>query len=216
MSRHAARAAATRASILAAAAQGFAAEGFEACSVRSVAAAADVGAGTVLMHFGSKQGLLEAVWRHGALPVVDAALVAVAEAPAFVPSCMALFRPLMAHYAAQPALARVVVAALPFLEGDALQAHLVDLHRTVGALAAAAARAQHSGELRSSVEPEAVAELVFGLYYAALVGMLSAVRPSPPAAAADRLEAQLGLLLSGLGPPAQPAGPRRPRPPRSA
>lgn len=53
--------------ILEAAAELFATQGFDATSVRDVAAAADSQAGSVFYHFGSKRGLLAEVVREGSV-----------------------------------------------------------------------------------------------------------------------------------------------------
>src|SRR5271156_5101756 len=57
----------------------FARKGFEATTTREIAEAADVGAGTVFLHAGSKQDLLVMIFREEAGRAIDAAFETMTE-----------------------------------------------------------------------------------------------------------------------------------------
>ncbi len=81
----------------------FAEEGFDACSIRTLTAEAGVNLASVHYHFGSKEGLVKAVWERRVAPVnreriarLDAAEAAAAEGPLPPESVLeALIRPFL-------------------------------------------------------------------------------------------------------------------------
>ena len=77
--------------------------GYDATTIRAIAERADVGVGTVLAYTDTKEALLHEVWRADALPVVEAATAQV-PAGALADRWMAVFRPLLEHYAERPRL----------------------------------------------------------------------------------------------------------------
>jgi AcrR family transcriptional regulator len=155
-----------RQKILSAARLRFSREGFEQTTVRSIAADAGVGVGTVLLYAESKHALLHEVWREAAAPVIEAALGSVAGKP-LLDGALGLFEPMLRVYAADLTLARVVVKELPWLEGRAWQQHQPDLVRFVGALSALVSAGQTAGRVSSRFEPGLAAGILFSLYYTA-------------------------------------------------
>lgn len=191
--------AATRARILDVARAHLERDGFEATSIRGVAAEAGVAAGTVLLHFADKQDLLhaalfedlEARWavarkgaRHRSL---EADLVAVARA-------------FFEHYAARPTLSRALLreslfAAPPWSERFAGQ--VAEVHAHVAALAI---RAQERGELRADVDVALLGAAFFSFYYFALIAWVQGGHPDP-----ERLfRRMLAQHLDGLRPARRP------------
>lgn len=184
--------------IRAAAKRLFTERGYAGTTVRAIAEEAGVATGTVLVYGETKDALLHELWRAEAMPLVEAA-VASLPGGAFVDRCMHLFEPLLAHYASQPELARVVVKELPWLTGSAEEAHRPALAMLVGALARIVDEAKASGELRVDLEPESAAELVFSMYHAAVLRLLVPLMSSTAADARNVLRRNLGALLVGLG-----------------
>lgn len=205
--------------IFAAARERFVADGFEAATIRAIAADAGVGVGTVLLHAESKHALLQEVWREELHPVVRAAQADAAGRP-LREAALALFAPVLRAYAARPALARVVVKELPWLEGEAQEAHRADLLAFVGVLVEAAIRegvhreaaAAGGGEGctrpaagRSAAVPERawdpvlVAESLFTLYYGACLRLLAPGGEPDPERVLARLAEQVDLVLAGGG-----------------
>ncbi len=178
----------------------FEARGYEATTIRDIAEAADVGVGTVMLRGGDKQALLQAVWRRDTMPVVEGAIASVrSPCGELVDEVMALFEPLIMHYATQPSLARVVISALPTLQGEAMVAHRADLMRLLDALCVVIVRAQGAQRLVADVPPMQLAQLLFTLYYGALMAMVSPLSSASPQAASASLRAQLALLQRGIG-----------------
>lgn len=184
--------------IRAAAKRLFVERGYAGTTVRAIAEEAGVATGTVLVYGETKDALLHELWRAEAMPLVEQAVSSLPEG-VFVDRCMHLFAPLLAHYASQPELARAVVKELPWLTGTAETLHRPALARLVGALARIVDEAKASGELRADVELQLAAELVFSVYHAAVLRMLSPLTNSTVAEARDVLHRTLATLLVGLG-----------------
>ncbi|MCY0997529.1 helix-turn-helix domain containing protein [Myxococcus sp. MISCRS1] len=185
--------------IRAAAKRLFAERGYEGTTVRAIAEAAGVATGTVLVYGETKDALLHELWRAEAMPLVERAVTSLPGEGLFVDRCMHLFSPLLTHYASQPELARVVVKELPWLTGAAEELHRPALARLVGALASVVSDAKSRGELRAEVDCERAAELVFGVYFAAVMRMLVPMAGSTVATARARLRCDLEMLFVGLG-----------------
>ncbi len=169
-------------------------DGFEATTIRAIAADAGVAAGTVMLYANSKHELFQEVWREEMMPVVADALTVVREAP-LPDSLLALFSPLLRAYAARPELARVVVKELPWLEGRASQNHRADLNDFLETIATVVGKARQRGE--TSAPPRDVAELLFTVYYGACWRML---RPDDPLSLQDTidwLKEQVEIILRG-------------------
>ncbi|MCP3098431.1 TetR/AcrR family transcriptional regulator [Myxococcus sp. K15C18031901] len=184
--------------IRAAAKRLFVERGYEGTTVRAIAAEAGVATGTVLVYGETKEALLHELWRAEAMPLVEKAVSTVPRG-AFVDRCMHLFAPLLAHYASQPELARVVVKELPWVTGSAEAAHRPALARLLEALARVVDEGRASGELRADLKPDATAALAFSLYYAAVIRMLAPLMQLTPAKARAALRGDLNMLVAGLG-----------------
>jgi AcrR family transcriptional regulator len=152
--------------ILSAARSRFSREGFEQATIRSIAADAGVGVGTVLLYAESKHGLLHAVWREVASGVLEQALESAVDKP-LLDGAMLLFEPFLRAYAADLPLARVVIKELPWLEGRAFEQHQPDLTRFVSALSALVSAGQVEGRVRARLDPGVAAAVLFSLYYSA-------------------------------------------------
>jgi AcrR family transcriptional regulator len=183
--------------ILAAARHQFAAHGFAETTIRSIAAEAGVAIGTVLLYAESKHALLNDVWREATVPILEAALEA-AEGKALIDGANSLFEPLLRAYALDPALARVVIKELPWLEGRAAEQHAPDLRRLMAALARlVASEREHApgGE----VEPLLGASVLFAIYYASCLELVVPSGTGDIERVLGNLRARVELVARGLG-----------------
>ncbi len=187
----------------------FATQGFDATTTRQIAKDAGIGAGTLFLYFPEK---LDLVLHLFAKDIPEAAGRAFASAPeaSFAAQVAHVFAGIYRQYDQDPALARVIVKELLFLEPQRrarLMSMTVPFLEGLGALARAA---RSRGELRADVPPEEVATLLFGVYYFALVAWLGGIVPR---ADAQRWLVERALLhvMDGLAPrPAAPDQRKRP------
>jgi AcrR family transcriptional regulator len=170
-------------------------QGFEALTMRALAARADVSVGTVQNVVGSRVHLVVELF-------VDDLEAAWAGQEATLPAGPLLERLLHLHvgffrlYAARPALARTYVKEAVFSPEEAFRRYL-DL--TVRFVARLAALIVESGELRAEVPPPLAAQIVFDTYLGAVIFLLRQEQPDAPAAA-EALRARLADTLAVLRP----------------
>ncbi|MGO9454590.1 MAG: TetR/AcrR family transcriptional regulator [Candidatus Binataceae bacterium] len=173
----------------------FARKGFEATTTREIAEAADVGAGTVFLHAGSKQDLLVMIFREEAGRAIDAAFETMTERR-LIDQLLRVFGALIAHHERNLGLARVFVKELPFIDDrrHGAASFMADLFKRMAALID---RAQQRDELRSGIDSFLLAQNLFALYFACLHRWLGTTELTPDGR--DRaLRASLELHLSGL------------------
>ena len=171
-----ARSAETRARIIAAARQLFARDGFEHTTTRAIAKAAHIAHGTLFRYAPTKEDVVEMVFASAIGDALDDVLAKRPPAPheaSFVDVALRAYDAFFDVYGADPALARVLVKELPFLEGDAgLRQHLLTA-RLFESLVADLERRQEAGLVDVDAVPFVVATHSFALYFAALVGWLT-------------------------------------------
>lgn len=174
----------------------FARRGFDATTTRAIAARADIGAGTLFLYFPKKEDLLVHLF-HRDIGAVEAAMFASLPARPLRVQLLHVFDALFDYYARDPALSRVFVKELLFLEAprrDRVTAFTLDfLERLVALIAAAQAR----GEIAAALAPRQLAYSAFGLYCFTLINWLGGVLDGREVARAQ-LRASLDLLLAGL------------------
>jgi AcrR family transcriptional regulator len=177
----------TRGRLLAQARRLFAERGYEATTIRDVAAAADVAVGTVFVHFPDKGALLaETLAEHleQALGRAYATLPPAGGRSRIRHVLGALFR----SYARHPALSRVLVKETLFAEGEPRRAARRDVKAFIARLAAWCGE---PGTLRPGLDPAEAAQAVFAAYLAALVEGLAQARPRP-----ERMVARVERLIA--------------------
>ena len=175
----------------------FARKGFAATTTREIAAAADVGIGTVFLHAISKHDLLVTIFREEAGRAVDRALQNRAEGP-LIDALLRIFDALIAHHERNLGLARVFVKELPFVD-DARHGRAAFMSDLFRRMAAMIERAQQRGELRPGIPSLRLAKNLFALYFGILLEWLGTAGITPQER--DRaLRSALELHLSGLRP----------------
>jgi len=194
---------ATRARILEFAKQQLETLGYDGTSIRSVAQAAGVATGTVLLHFADKRDLLHAALFEDLQQSWERAR----DQPGKRSLSHELSRIAQAffdYYAARPVLSRALLRESLFADppwNARFAAQVADVHRHVASLAD---RAKQKGELLAHVDSRVFGAAFFSFYYFALLAWLQGGQPAP----ARLFEVMLTQHLAGLTPPQNP--PRSP------
>lgn len=174
----------------------FARRGFDATTTRAIAAKADIGIGTLFLYFAKKEDLLVHLFHRDIGAVVERMSAGLPARPLRA-QLLHMFDALYAYYGRDPALSRVFIKELLFLDAprrDRVAAFTLDfLERIVGLITAAQAR----GEIAAGLEPRQLAYAAFGLYCFTLINWLGGGLDDPEVARAQ-LRASLDLLLAGL------------------
>jgi AcrR family transcriptional regulator len=174
----------------------FARKGFDATTTRAIAARADIGIGTLFLYFPKKEDLLVHLF-HRDIGAVVAEMFAGLPPRPLRAQLLHIFDALYAYYARDPALSRVFIKELLFLDAprrDRVTAFTLDfLQRLVELIVDARQR----GELLGGVEPGQLAYAAFGLYCFTLINWLGGIIERRELARAQ-LVASLDLLLAGL------------------
>jgi AcrR family transcriptional regulator len=185
--------AATRAAVLDAARALFLERGVEATSVRDIAARANVAAGTVLLHGGTKEALVQAVFYDEIEGVFTRALDAAARLSTPLARLERVFGALLAHFERDRALSRALVVGLLFPPGRAGRARRSATSGYVARLAPLL-----EGGLRRGATAIEIAGLAFAIHVSNLMALLGDDR-EPLSVARRRLHRWLGHLFAGVG-----------------
>jgi len=184
----------------------FSRRGFDATTTRAIAAAADIGAGTLFLYAGSKEDLLVMIFREEVGAAVDGAVATIPAVP-LLDQIMHIFGAMIAHHGENPALARIFVKELPFVED--MRHGVADFIRNLfTTMAAMIERAKAGGELREDVASWQLAENLFALFFQRLQQWLSGRKPRS-ADIRERVRQALELQLIGLRKVDQPAAAKR-------
>jgi AcrR family transcriptional regulator len=163
-----ARKAETRALVLRVASNLFEAKGFEATTIRDVAAAAEVGTGTVFVHFAGKDELLYAVLFEE-LEHVVAKVLAAAPKPGLLDELRRIPAAFLRLYASRPALYRVLLRQSLIAEGEWTTRFRGQVQRVGVRTLEALNRGQADGLIASEVNLGTAATAYFAFYYFTLL-----------------------------------------------
>jgi AcrR family transcriptional regulator len=173
----------------------FSSRGFEATTTRAIAAAADIGAGTLFLYAASKEDLLVLIFREEVGAAVERAAATMPVAP-LLDQIMHIFDAIIAHHGGNPALARIFVKELPFVE-DTRHGVADFIRKLFTVMAGLIERAQAVGELREDIAPWPLAENLFALFFQRMQQWLGGRRPRSAEIRA-RVRQSLELQLLGL------------------
>lgn len=177
--------------------------GFEATTTREVARRAGIAAGTLFLYVQRKDQLVDFVFSGEIARVVDDAFATLPARGDLVARLMHPFSRLIDFYAADLAIARLLVREAVLPAPDARSRPLTGAFLArLGALFAAA---QEAGALDASVPPLELAAHAFMLYAGVVLGLVDGLTSSDDAK--RMLERALEIHLRGLRPP--PARKRR-------
>jgi AcrR family transcriptional regulator len=185
-----------RARILRTARQLFERKGFDATTMREIAAKADIGHGTLFLYARSKEDVLVAMFREEVGRDVDDAIATVPRRRALVDQLLHVLGALLAHHERNVALARVFVKELPFVN-DTRHGVGEFMANLIGHMTELITAAQAAGELDADVPARLLAHNVFAIFFGNLQRWLGHARIS--AAECRRgiregIELQLGSL----------------------
>lgn len=172
----------------------FAQQGFEKTTTKQIAAAADIGSGTLFLYAPTKEDLLVLIFQVEVGRAVDAAFASV-PAKTLVEQVMHVFNALIVHHSVDPALARVFVRELPFVDDTrhGVAQFVAELYTRLGGLIDLAKK---RGEIAADAPSKLLAQNFFGACFQHLQmwlgGGMSALEPGD-----ERLRAALELQLRG-------------------
>jgi AcrR family transcriptional regulator len=173
----------------------FGRKGFEATTTREIAAAADIGAGTLFLYAGTKEDLLVLIFREEVGRVVHEAFATMPSRP-LLDQVLHLFGSMIALHERDRGLARVFVRELPFVEdrrhgvAELVEAQLAGIANLIE-------QAKARGELRSHVPANRLAHSLFGLFFFHLQRWLGG-DPITSRQRDESLKGALKLQLDGL------------------
>jgi AcrR family transcriptional regulator len=170
-------------------------KGFEATTTREIAAAADIGAGTLFLYAGTKEDLLVLLFREDMDRVVDGAFTTMPTRP-LLDQLLHLFGAMIALHERDRGLARLFVKELPFVEDT--RHGIAEMMTTIfSGIANLIEQAKSRSELRADVPATPLAHSLFALYYFQLQRWLGS-DPISSGQRDERLRAALKLQLDGL------------------
>jgi AcrR family transcriptional regulator len=170
-------------------------KGFEATTTREIAAAADIGAGTLFLYAGTKEDLLVLLFREEMDRVVSDAFATMPSRP-LLDRLLHLFGSMIALHERDRDLARMFVKELGFVEDR--RHGISEMMTTIfGGLADLIEQAKSRGELRADVPAIPLAHSLFALYYFPLQRWLGG-DPITGTQRDERLRIALKLQLDGL------------------
>jgi AcrR family transcriptional regulator len=173
----------------------FGRKGFEATTTREIAAAADIGAGTLFLYAGTKEDLLVLIFREDMSRVVTDALATMPSRP-LLDQVLHLFGAMIALHERDRGLARVFVRELPFVE-DRRHGVAEMVGAQLAGIANLIKQAKSRGELRADVPATRLAHSLFALFFFQLQRWLGS-DPATSRQRDERLRAALKLQLEGL------------------
>lgn len=173
----------------------FGEQGFEHTTTRQIAAEADIGAGTLFLYAATKQELLVLIFQDEVGRAVDRAFESVPTA-ALLSQVLHVFDAMTAHHANDPALARVFVKELPFVDNESHRGVAEFVGRLYERLSTLIEAAKARGEIAAETPSRLLAQNLFASYFQHLQMWLSGRMPAL-AAGDPRLRAALELQLRG-------------------
>ena len=182
--------------ILRAAITVFARAGYHTSRVADVAKEAGVAYGLVYHYFGSKEDLLEAIFRRTWSRMLEAVEeVERSDAPARE-QLAAVARIVLGAWQLDPDLVRVLVREVA--RSPQLGREVDEIAHAFAALERLVARGQERGELRTDIEPRLAAWIVYGALEEILTGWVFERLPAAPEDVEEAERAVVALLCDGL------------------
>jgi AcrR family transcriptional regulator len=188
--------------IRAAAREVFVEEGFEAASLREIAARADVAFGTLFLYAKNKGDLLLLLFDDQLPEVSERALERALPELAFIDQLVAYFGELYEFFCRTPDLSRAMMRETTFTTGIVSARVWEGTVRSEGHIARLVSRAQAADTVSPDIAPAAAAHVLFSLYRIEIRFCLDSDEPDVPVSLA-RLREQLELVNSGLAPRAR-------------
>jgi AcrR family transcriptional regulator len=188
----------TRSLILDSARSLFEEKGYEKTTIRQVAIGAGIGLGTIFKHFPGKSALLSAAFYDDIDEEMRSAFKEVPDQIPVEQQLLHVFGHFYLYYARRPALSRVLLQKLLFVEDDEWGQRVAgQLLSMINRLAELLQTAQARGDLGPEANCQAAAYSLFAQYLFTLVTCLS-FPPFDPDEALSMLEILVQQLMQGM------------------
>jgi TetR/AcrR family transcriptional regulator, fatty acid metabolism regulator protein len=185
-----------RAQILAAAVRVFAGQGYEATRVGDIAKEAGVAYGLVYHYFGSKDAVLEAVFREQWGRLLAAVALAEETGEQAVEQLELVVKIVLRTWRDDPDLVRLLVREIT--RSPHIQDELDEIGQAFASLQRIVERGQHEGTLRAELDPQIAAWMLYGALEEVLTGWVLGQLPDDAAAVAAAEREVIGTLVGGL------------------
>ena len=183
--------------IIAAARDSFGRNGYEGTTLRQVAKAADVGAGTLFLYARTKEDLLVLVFKRELEPVIDRSFEDLPNG-GLLQQLLHIYRAVTEHHAQNMTLSRPFLKDLAFVSEPLSTEITAFTFRWVERIAGLVDQAKARGEIAPSIDSQLLANTSLQLFLASLRRWVAGAVGRADCDAA--LPRSLGLLLTGLGP----------------
>jgi TetR/AcrR family transcriptional regulator, fatty acid metabolism regulator protein len=193
--------------ILEAAVRVFAAQGYQATRVGDIAREAGVAYGLVYHYYGSKDAVLEAVFRE-AWGRMLAAISVATDSSGSAPEQLALVvKIVLRAWRDDPDLVRLLVREVT--RSPHIQDELDEIGRAFAGLQEIIERGQRDGTLRADVDARMAAWMLYGAVEEVLTGWVLGQLPDDATAVAAAERELIDTFVGGLSPPTGPHEPAR-------
>jgi len=182
--------------ILRAAIRVFAEKGYHTCRVQDVASEAGVAYGLVYHYFGSKEELLETIFRRTWSRMLEAVQEVERSGTAAREQLAQVAHIVLSAWQADPDLVRVLVREVA--RSPQLQQEIDEIQHAFAALERIVAQGQETGELRQDLNPRLAAWILYGSLEEILTGWVFERLPAGEAEVEEAERAVADLLYSGL------------------
>ena len=185
-----------REQILQAAVRVFAAQGYEASRVGDVAREAGVAYGLVYHYFGSKEAVLEAVFREAWGRLLAAVAVAEASGPDAAEQLALVVQIVLRAWRDAPDLVRLLVREIT--RSPHIQDELDEIGQAFASLQRIVVRGQEAGTFRADVDARLAAWMLYGALEEVLTGWVLGQLPDDVDAVAAAEREVTATLVGGL------------------
>lgn len=186
-----------REQILQAAVRVFAAQGYEASRVGDVAREAGVAYGLVYHYFGSKEAVLEAVFREAWGRLLAAVAVAEASGPDAAEQLALVVKIVLRAWRDDPDLVRLLVREIT--RSPHIQDELDEIGQAFATLERMIRRGQTDGTFRLDLDPKLAAWMLYGALEEVLTGWVLGQLPDDAAAVSAAEREVTATMIGGLG-----------------
>jgi TetR/AcrR family transcriptional regulator, fatty acid metabolism regulator protein len=186
-----------RRQILEAAVRAFARKGYHACRVGEIAEEAGVAYGLVYHYFGSKEEVLQTIFRDTWTQMLARIAELEAEGDAAGEQVRKVTALILRTWTRDPDLVRVLVREVT-RSPEQLQQQIDEIGHAYEALERIIRRGQESGEFRREIHPQLAATIFYGALEEVLTGWVMGQLPGGEDEVAKAEQAVVALLCDGL------------------
>jgi AcrR family transcriptional regulator len=182
--------------ILEAAVRAFAAQGYEATRVRDIANEAGVAYGLVYHYYGSKDAVLEAVFRETWGRLLSAVAVAEESGETAAEQLELVVKIVLRAWRDDPDLVRLLVREVT--RSPHVQDELDEIGQAFASLERIVARGQREGTFRAGLDPRIVSWMLYGALEEVLTGFVLRQLPDDAGAVATAEREVIATFVGGL------------------